>query len=187
MPISAHETIATTSNSNFVGNFLAYFENQIEDNQEPEKSLSETPNYFAWLGIVSEYITYLIRAMIYINHEDSDAFDYPYKKLLDTLLSNKKLSEEQKEYLILFAEIRHIMVHKGFPNPHKKPSNNERLITKGYTLKAERVSEIADLISKPKSYTELRKKSDASIKAILSVTNELNHDFGWIQIKDRKC
>jgi len=187
MTISAEETIATTSNTDFARNFIAYFEGKIEENKENEKYLSDAPNYYAWLRLSSEYVTQLIKEMIYINNRAPEAYDYSYMKLLDTLISDGNLDEEQKENIILFAEIRHVMVHKGFPNPHATPSNNEKPIIKGYVLTNSRVKDVAYLIREPSSYFGLKNKFTSAINAVLSVTEELDHDFGWIQIRNRKC
>lgn len=182
MPISITESLSVSGNANFLGGFLIDYESSIEKNQETEKPLSKAPNYFAWLNIASEQVFYRIREMIYINTERHEVFDSSYKSLLDHILDNHKPAPDQWESILLFAKIRHLMVHKGFPNPHAAPSENSRDIAKNYPFTPDEVKSLAEYLQSPKCYPTLHEQHQNALRAIDSFEKEFVHDFGFMQI-----
>ena len=186
MSISENDSLAVSGNSIHLAHIIGYFEKQIEKNGEVEKYLVDAPNYYAWLHIASEHMFYRIKELFYVNTEDHKAFDLPYMTLLTQLLNDYSLTKEQIEAVLLFAKIRHLLVHKGFPHPHISPTQNSRKIATGYPFSAEMVSDLANVLKKPSCYPDLQKKYDLALHCIESVENEFVHDFGFVQISKRK-
>ena len=186
MPISLRDSLAVFGNSNHFAGFLKYYETEIEKRCELEKSLAKAPNYYAWIHIAAEQVFYSIREMIYINDKDEKAFDLSYKSLLNSLFSKSHLSREQVEAILLFAKIRHLLVHKGFPNPHVLPAENEREIANGYSFNVEEVQKIAEMLSSPKCFSNLKSKFSIAMKAISSIEQEFDHVFPFMRISKKK-
>jgi len=186
MPISLNESLSVFGNSNHLGGFLGHYENGIKANQETEKPLTQAPNYFAWISTASEQVFYRIREMIYVNTEEHGVFDQPYTFLLDYIFENHDPTEEQTESILLFAKIRHLIVHKGFPNPHTAPSENSRNIAKGRAFTSEDVEALAEQLHSPKCYPNLYAKHRIAIKAIDSFEKEFIHDFGFMKISKKR-
>lgn len=138
--------------------------------------------YFA-----SEQVFYRIKEMIYLVEQDEKAFDQTYKWLIDHLISNYSLSGEQLDEILLFAKIRHILVHKGFPNPHVTPSQNKREIAKGYLFDASEVKELVHSLCSPKFYPSLRKKFSLAMRTISLFEGEIDQNFGVLRILKKKC
>lgn len=182
MAITISDSLSVFGNSNHLVGFLASYEEKIVENAEAEKPLSKAPNYYAWIHIASEQVFYRIKEMIYVNEENESSFDMPYKSLLNRLLSNYEPSKEQIEAIILFAKIRHLLVHKGFPNPHVCPSSNNRDIANGYPFNAPQVNELAHYLQSPDCYPELKEKFTIAVNAISSFEKDVEHDFGFMRI-----
>ena len=185
MPITLSESLTVFGNSNHMDGFLIKYEKGIEEGGELEKPLTEAPNYYAWINIASEQVFYRIREMIYINTEDHGVFDATYKSLLDHLFSKHNPGKNQIDCILLFAKIRHLMVHKGFPNPHIAPSENSREIAKGYPFDVEEVRSLAERLQSPKSYSELHVCHRTAMRTIGSFEKEFVHNFGIMQISKK--
>jgi hypothetical protein len=186
MPISIEESLSVFGNSNHLGGFLQDYETAIDQNGEVKKPLTKAPNYFAWINAASGQVFYRIREMIYINTEDHAVFDAPYKSLLNHVLERYELTEEQIEAILLFAKIRHLLVHKGFPNPHIAPSENEREIAKDRSFDGSEVQSLAERLHSPACYTELRNVHRVAMLAISSCEKEFTHYFGSFQVSKKR-
>ncbi len=186
MPITLTESLTVFGNSNHLGGFLGNYENGIKEKGEVEKPLTQAPNYFAWISTASEQVFYRIREMIYVNTEDHTVFDASYKSLLDHVFETHHLTDDQRESILLFAKIRHLMVHKGFPNPHTAPSQNSRNIAKGHPFTADEVASLAERLQSPKCYPELYEQHRVAMKAISLFEKEFVHDFGFMQISKKR-
>jgi hypothetical protein len=182
MPISLAESLSVSGNANHIGHFLKDFEDAIDLHDESNKLLTQAPHYFAWINAASEYVYYRIREMIYINTENIEVFDAPYKSLLDHIIDIEKLYNEQVEAIILFARIRHLLVHKGFPNPHTSPSEKEREIAKGRPFTTSEVKALAERLRSPSCYPELRNQHIIALQAISACEQEFTHDFGFFRV-----
>jgi len=187
MAISLEESLAVCGNSNHLRGFLACYEAKIEENSESEKRLPDAPHYFAWIHFASEQVFYRIKEMIYLIEQDEKAFDRPYKSLLNYLILKHDLSSEQQDVILLFAKIRHLLVHKGFPNPHITPFQNKREIAKGHFFDTSEVKELVHLLCSPKFYPSLRKKFLLAMEAISSLEGEVDKNFGFLRITKKKC
>lgn len=104
MAVSLEESLVVFGNSNHLSSFLAYYEGKIEENDESKKCLTDTPNYFAWIHFASEYLFYRIKEMVYWNEQDEKAFDWSYRKLLDSFISKHNPSVEQRDVILLLRK-----------------------------------------------------------------------------------
>ncbi len=186
MPISYSESSALFGNSNVFNTLLKTYQNGFESNKEYGKSLEDAAHYFAWINIVPERVFYRIREMIYINTEDHTVFDQPYRKLLDHLIQEHSLTDEELQSILLFAKIRHLIVHKGFPNPHSTPSEKSRDLAEGYPFPFEEVQALAQRLWTPKCFPELLEQYLVAMKAIDSLEKDFVHDFGFAKIYKEK-
>lgn len=186
MSIYSKDSLALFGNSNHLNGFIKNYEQGIRQENEEEKGLSEAPNYYAWLCAASGLVYYRIRRAIYVNDDDHEAFDAPYKTLLDKFLSVQKLTKEQTESVLLFAKIRHLIVHKGFPNPHTAPSENEREISKGHRFDKNEVQALAEQLHSPSGFSELYDKYQIANEAISAFEKNFVHDFGSFQVSRKK-
>lgn len=183
MTINLIDTLSVFGNMNYLSGYISHLETEIVKNKETDGFLHEAPNYYYWLLSSSEYVYYKIRELLFYKNKDYKVFDYSYKSLLDELFEKYGLCDQQKEYIIYFAKIRHILVHKGFPNPHIVPSENERPITKGVILKKDEMKRICDFLKEPKHYESLKIQYDLIIKEISKLKGSINLDFGILSIK----
>nr|WP_324257913.1 hypothetical protein [Cellvibrio fontiphilus] len=181
MPFSLSETLANLGNSNHIECFLVHYEQSIEANLEYEKSLSEAPNYYAWLICSSEHVYYKIRELVYTNTGDEDAFDFPYKQLLNEFFKHD-LNLQEKECVIKVAKIRHLIVHKGFPNPHSSPSNRNNFIADGVSFTNDEVFKLANEIASPSSFRNLKNIHEIVMSAIKAHEKPFLRDFGGIKV-----
>lgn len=186
MPVSMHESLSVFGNSNYLRCFLHDYECKIEEDKEFDKPLFKALNYFSWINIASAQVFYRIREMIYVNTENEKVFDDSYKALLNYVIKECKLSDDDLDAIILFAKIRHLLVHKGFPNPHIAPTNKELEIATGRKFTAKEVNELASFLQKPSNYKFLQSKYEMAMKAIGSFEKEMEHNFGSFQITKKR-
>lgn len=186
MPISPEESLAVFGNSNHLQGFLADYEKAIKDNEEFAKPLTHAPHYYAWIRTAAEQVYYRIREMLYVNREDEKVFDWEYKTLLDTLFGSHALSAEQQESIVLFAKMRQLLVHKGFPNPHASPSENSRDISRGRSFTPAQVQELAEYLRNPGVFHDLQAKYVIAMRAIGACEREFTQNFGSFSISKKK-
>ncbi|MFA7369347.1 MAG: hypothetical protein WC334_06860 [Kiritimatiellales bacterium] len=179
MDIKGKEFFAVTGNSNHIPSYLDYFESNIEQG----RCLIDSPNYYAWLCIASERVLYRLREMIFFNEKDPEIFDCNYRPLIDRAFSNYSFDAKDKESILLFAKIRHIIVHKGFPNPHEIPSSNERSIANGTTFGKAEVWELVRFLRSPANFHDLKEKYDKAIRSICEKEKSGDHYFGSVTVK----
>jgi len=163
-----NDALSVFGNTNYLDGFIYHLEAQIELREEFKRPLNEAPNYYAWLSMTSERIFYRIREVHFSKYKDNEVFDHQYKKLLDSLFNDIDFHREQKESIILFAKIRHILVHKGFPNPHIVPAGNLRPITKGVVLTPEETKEVCEYLFNTSNFNTLKAKYTAITKELKS-------------------
>ena len=170
---------------NYLSGFIEYLETEIYRKSEHHNYLHEAPNYYNWLCIASEFVFYKIREVNYYKNNNHDVFNDSYKKLLDNLFEDKSIDQELKNKIIYFAKIRHILTHKGFPNPHIVPSSSERQITKGVFLRKEETKEICESLFKPSIFPKLEENFKIILEELSKPLLGLDVDFGLFSIGPR--
>lgn len=186
MSLSLKESLATLGNSNHLDGFLNEYKAAVLSNNEMDKPFTMAPNYYAWLSTASEQVFYRIREMIFVNTGNIEVFDKPYRYLLDHIIDNQNLIKNQVNTIVFFAKIRHLMVHKGFPNPHESPSNNNREIAKGYKFTEEEVFELAKRLYLPKEFNNLVELHAEAMRAISQCENDYEYDYGFLKISKKR-
>lgn len=166
MEISEIEVMKALGNSNYIGLYLQYFEKQINIEQELQKDLANAPNYYAWVSIASENVLYDICKTIHWNTDNYKIFDASYYKRLENILNAHSLTEEQKNSILLFLKIRHLMVHKGFPNLHEVPTKKSRKIAPDLFFDEHDVEILVEKLKKPSYFVELKQQYEKAIEAI---------------------
>jgi hypothetical protein len=168
MPNSPTDTLALIGNASFFLGFLRHYHQQIVDRCESNRPLSDAPNYYAWLVTASEYVCYAVKQLIFLRSESaqSEVFNWTYSRLLDTLFIMEGISPELRDDVLLFARIRHLLVHKGFPNPHDTPSADERKLADGVIYTMSEVWNLRDRIRHPSAYDSLKATFDRTVRAL---------------------
>jgi len=151
----AFEALGAWGNSNHYLNYLNKFEHEIKSNKEYNKPLSDAANYFAWLLVAPMFIIHRIRELLFLDTKDIKIFDCSFKDLLDNFNNNYNPDKEGFNCIMKFIKIRHLLIHKGFRNPHIKPSTNKTIIADGYPFKAKEVIELGNEIANPNNYDKL--------------------------------
>jgi len=182
MTINPIDTLSVFGNMNYLSGFINHSESEIYKNNEFNNFLHEAPNYYNWLCLTSEFIFYKIREVIYYKNNNHDVFNDSYKKLLDELFSERDFNLKLKEKIIFFAKVRHILTHKGFPNHHIAPSDNERKITGDVILKKEETKEICQSLFKPRIFFQLNNDFKFIIAELSNLLLNLSVDFGFFRI-----
>jgi hypothetical protein len=177
--MDAKEVFAVDGNSNHISSYLDYF----ESNMEQGRCLIDSPNYYAWLCIASERVLYRLREMIFFDEKDPEIFNLEYKKLIDRAFFNYSFDAKEKDSILLFVKIRHIIVHKGFPNPHEIPSSKERSVANDITFGKAEVWELVRYLRFPENFRDLREKYDKAIRSICEKEKAENHYFGPVTVK----
>jgi hypothetical protein len=79
---------ASIGNQGIWGNHLKYFEQKIKELNEVDKTISNAPNYFAWISLASEYIAWNIKVFCFFHSDlnDEKVFDEGYKRLIRVCL-----------------------------------------------------------------------------------------------------
>jgi hypothetical protein len=174
MDMNMRDTFAVDGNTHILFAYLSYFENQIESTKEYYRDISQSPNYYAWLSLASHLIYYRISELLYFNEKNADVFNWGYSQLVEKLftLQSIALSNEEKEGVILFVEIRHSLVHKGFPNFHNAPASNGRPIGTGIIFNKPEVNRVNAMLQSPKSYLVLKETFRTIIKKLNSLQSD---------------
>jgi len=158
MTHSLTETLAVLGNSNHLLGFIEHYEAQIEVRRGEASSLSYAPNYYAWLSVTSEYVYYAVKQLVFLRSQASDTavFNLTCTKLLEQLWAIAGVTQRLKDDILLFARIRHLLVHKGFPNPHDVPTLKERSLEDGVEYTANEVWEVRNRLKSPREYTDFK-------------------------------
>lgn len=166
------ELLTSIGNETHLTSYISYFESQIEKNEEYNRLLTQSPNYYVWLYLTSDFIFYSIRQLLYWNNnKDEKFFDETYKKLLDQLFEQCQFEDKTKECIILFAQIRHLLVHKGFPNLHSAPIKNSRPLAKGINFDEAEIFRVSEKIKSPQEYKALKNSYKLALESIRKKAN----------------
>jgi len=144
--------------------WIALLEDRIEADGEPEKPLADAVSYVAWLLFASEYIFYSLRWHEYVlgDQKDGDVFDWQYARLLRA--ASARMPSDVTESATLAVRIRHVLVHKGFPNPQEAPTTNP---ARSLEFSEDDVWDVRNTISRPANYPAIKARFD-SVRAWLS-------------------
>ena len=160
MPIDdgALEALAGLGNSSHLYGYIMEYEKRIDAEKETAKSLAECPNYYAWVTVASEFVYYTVKETLFLggNATNVDIYELGYADLLNRIFADPKMTPALKDDLLLFARIRHLIVHKGFPNPHQAPSRAERTLAKGEVYDFASVWEVARRLRGPSGFPSLK-------------------------------
>ena len=165
--------IASLGNGAHWESWLALLERRINADREPEKTLSDAACYAAWLLLASEHVCYALRWHVYVlgDRNDGGVFDMPYAQLLRT--ASDRMPSDVAESATLAVRIRHVMVHKGFPNPQEAPTTNPN---RAREFSERDVWEVTNTIRQPANYFAIKSRLD-SVRDWLS-TNTPDVEFG---------
>jgi hypothetical protein len=158
MTRSLTDTLAVLGNRNHLLGFIKHYEEQIEIRKEITRPLTDAPNYYAWLCVTSEFAYYAVKQLVFLRSKASDSavFEDGYKKVLDTLWCIPEVTPQTKDDVLLFAKIRHLLVHKGFPNPHDAPTSKTRELTANDRYDAADVWDVCRRVRSPGEFSTLK-------------------------------
>ncbi len=138
--------LGSFGNDNIRAHHIVYFENKIIENDEKShKDASTTPNYFAWLCLMSEHLFWTMRSFCFKQNEfEHDEFTLVYNELItrfcDSYSKLDSVTDDQLQDLferaVKVLELRHAIIHRGFPNLlpivfEKRHVRNKPQVTKG--------------------------------------------------------
>ena len=178
--------LGSFGNENIRRSHIAYFEKQLNENNESrQRDITLAPNYYAWLCLITEHLFWMMRRFCFRQNEfEHDNFALMYNDLItkfcDTCRSSGLFSDTQLQHLFEIAikllEIRHAIIHKGFPNLlpiafESKHVRNKPSMTKGG--QQEKFTEIStresiEWFSNPQNFTEIKKEFSNLIQAMKS-------------------
>ena len=118
--------LGSFGNENIRAGHIKYFEDKILEYKETrEKDITSTPNYYAWLCLMAEHIFWIMRKFCFKQSElEEDNLILMYNRLVTKfcdicrnlgIYSESKI-EDLHRNIVKVLEIRHAIVHKGFPN-----------------------------------------------------------------------
>lgn len=169
-------------NENIRGCHIDYFEKKVIELKENENdSISSAPDYYAWLWLMAEHIFWCMREFCFRKDilQDDDLGE-GYKKIVERFLDRcrelNEWSEEELQTLFKLSvktlEIRHAIVHKGFPNllpatlsnTQKKPKFSGASKPDEFTEEGFR--ETTSWYSNPKNFETAKEEFELLIKAM---------------------
>lgn len=113
-------------NDNIRGAHIKYFEEKlIEEKEFLRDGVSSAPNYYAWLSLTAEHVFWRMRHFCYRNSElEHDNLALMYNDLIFRFCDGCRelglFSDDELRSLFELAvkvlELRHALVHRGFPN-----------------------------------------------------------------------
>lgn len=113
-------------NENIRGHHIKYFEDKVMEHKENTiKDITLAPNYYAWLCLITEHIFWLMRSFCFkkteLEHNNLTLlYNETITKFCDTCRNLELFSVHELKTLyetaVKVLEIRHAIIHKGFPN-----------------------------------------------------------------------
>jgi len=167
----AFETMAAVGNCNHWGHWIRSLEAMIECHNEHRQALTLAPCYVSWLLMKSEFVFYLMRLHLYANSklEDDVVFDANYKALIKGITPSAP--SHVLEDIQLALQIRHLLIHKGFPNPHEAPLANGRAFGR------KDFADVRSLIISPRNYSKIKARLDTASRWLDSNTSAFSTGF----------
>ena len=118
--------VGDLGNLNIRGCHIKYFEDRIiMELDHTTDDIASAPNYYAWLWLMAEHTFWEMKTFCYWHGEMEETnLDRSYNPLIKEfyrLCKSLNLGNEDElktifEYAVKILEIRHAMVHTGFPN-----------------------------------------------------------------------
>ncbi|MCK4581492.1 MAG: hypothetical protein KAU10_09070 [Dehalococcoidia bacterium] len=151
------DALASLGNQSYWSGWLAFLEMEIESRKEVDGSLADAACYVSWLLLSAEYIVYRLRWYFYVvgDFKEAQVFDEQYGPLLNRC--TEAMPTEIREHAKFAVRVRHIFVHKGFPNPQEEPAKRSGPFFSGETD----VRKIRDQIENPANYEKVKLKFHA--------------------------
>ena len=148
---------ASLGNENHWSWWIAGLETRIATDKEHARPLSEAGTYVAWLLLSSEFIFYRLRLYLYAvgGMQDGGVFNDRYSELLDAVA--ERMPADIAGDTAFAVRVRHIMVHKGFPNPQEAPTKAAGGHGK---FGEEEVWRVRDEIKAPSNYSSIKARFD---------------------------
>ena len=180
------DVLGAFGNDNIRGHHIAYFEKKlIENNDNKNNDISTSPNYYAWLCLMTEHLFWIMRSFCFKQNEFKDEnltlmYNELITKFCDTCLKLGLFTDDQLQNLfekaVKVLEIRHAIIHKGFPNLlpiifEKNHVKNKPAITKSAPQKKfteNSTRETIEWFSNPKKFDEIKEEFNLLIKAMRS-------------------
>ncbi len=177
--------LGSFGNDNIRGNHIAFFEKKLIKNNETSSSdITTTPYYYAWLCLMTEHLfwamrTFCFRHSDFIEHDDLTLmYNDLITKFCDTCRNLKVLDDSQLQNLfdkaVKVLELRHAIIHKGFPNllpivfedkhVRNKPSISKNSPKVKFTK--ESTKESVGWFSHPENFNEIKGEFTSLIKAM---------------------
>lgn len=184
--------LGSFGNENIRMHHIRYFEKKILEHKENAKSsITLTPNYYAWLCIITEHIFWIIRKFCFQQelHENNLTLYYNeiITKFCDTCRELGIYSEPEikvlYEKLVKVLEIRHAIIHKGFPNllpvMFRGERNKPALTEKGEQQKFSELTtrETISWFSDPRNFQDIKTDLEALISAIMTKAPKISFGF----------
>ena len=144
-PNQRSDALASLGNQSYWSGWLSSLEMEIENRREVDGSLADAACYVSWLLLSAEYIVYRLRWYFYVvgDFKETQVFNYGYTRLLNKCI--EAMPTEIQEQAKFAVRVRHIFVHKGFPNPQEEPAKRSDDFFSGETDVKETLDQIVDL------------------------------------------
>ena len=173
-------------NDNIRNSHIKYFEEQlIHHNEHSQTEISSAPNYYAWLCLNTENIFWHMRNFCYkhnsFTEEDNLLMMYNdlITKFCETCSNLNKYTDNELESFYIKAvkllEVRHAIIHKGFPNLLPVVFENRHVRNKPVTADGNQVKfteestrESVQWFSDPTNFSEIKKEFELLISATCS-------------------
>lgn len=148
---------ASLGNENHWSWWIVHLEKKITADNEHAQALSKAGTYVAWLLLSSEFIFYTLRWHLYAvsGMQDGGVFNDTYSKLLDAVAD--EMPADVAEDATFAVQVRHIMVHKGFPNPQEAPAKAGGASGK---FGEREVWKVRDEIKSPANFSSIKARFD---------------------------
>ena len=177
-------------NDNIRGHHIAFFEEKLVENNETRSAgVSTAPYYYAWLCLMTEHLFWAMRNFCFRRNEfEHDDLTLMYNDLItkfcDTCRKLGSLDDAQLQNLfdkaVKVLELRHAVIHKGFPNllpivfedrhvrnkPSIRKSGSKDKFTENSTKKT------VEWFSNPENFHKIKEEFGFLIKAM-----RLGHGF----------
>ena len=176
--------LSSFGNDNIRGCHITYFQNKVIEYKENEKKdLSLSPNYYAWLCLISEHIFWRMKAFCFSQSDlKEDNLTLLYNDLTTTFCEISRslgiYSEQEIEdiytKIVKVLVIRHAITHLGFPNlfPIQLKENkirNQPTITKNREKEKFSTDDMKKIItwySNPKNFIEAKNEFNFLMSAM---------------------
>ncbi len=178
------DLLGAFGNENIRGHHIEYFENELLRKNENElEDITLAPNYYAWLCLMTEHLFWAMRKFCFTQNEfEHEKLTLIYNDLItnfcDTCRDLGFFSESNLtdlfEKAVKVLEIRHAIIHKGFPNllpivfenkhVRKKPAITRKGAKERFSEESTRAT--VEWFSKPSNFHEIKKDFDFLIRAM---------------------